>query len=211
MPGVKCSPCRLSRVLLMTSAQPRGPMGSHCTPARSPPRTSVTNSNACDAASRALWSASSDGHIHYRLKTPYRDGTTQVVFEPLDFPSRLAALVPNPRVILSRYHGAINMDWRPQPSSARASDPDPRWSPTSHGPGRPTGKAPRGEALGAACEARSQDCYSDLQNRWRNDEGDCRYQRPGGDQAHLGAPRQPPRHWATPRAPPQLALRSQME
>ena len=34
------------------------------------------------------------------LKTPYRDGTTHVIFEPLDFMARLAALVPKPRVNL---------------------------------------------------------------------------------------------------------------
>ncbi len=34
------------------------------------------------------------GQIRYRLKTPYRDGTTHIVLEPLDFIARLAALVP---------------------------------------------------------------------------------------------------------------------
>ena len=34
------------------------------------------------------------GKVRYELKTPYNDGTTQVLFEPLDFISRLAALVP---------------------------------------------------------------------------------------------------------------------
>ena len=43
---------------------------------------------------------------------------THVVFEPLDLMATLAALVPNPRVNLTRYHGAINMNWRTQPSSA---------------------------------------------------------------------------------------------
>ncbi|MGQ0835402.1 MAG: transposase, partial [Gammaproteobacteria bacterium] len=41
----------------------------------------------------------------YRLKTPYRDGTTHVLFEPLDLLARLAALVPPPRVHLARFHG----------------------------------------------------------------------------------------------------------
>jgi hypothetical protein len=36
--------------------------------------------------------------VRYELKTPYRDGTTHVLFEPLDFISKLAALVPKPRV-----------------------------------------------------------------------------------------------------------------
>ena len=31
------------------------------------------------------------GQVRYRLKTPYRDGTTRIVLEPLDFIARLAA------------------------------------------------------------------------------------------------------------------------
>ena len=34
----------------------------------------------------------SNGNVRYQLKTPYRDGTTYVVFEPLDFVAKLAAL-----------------------------------------------------------------------------------------------------------------------
>ena len=45
--------------------------------------------------------------IRYQLKTPYRDGTTHVIFEPLDFIARLAALVPKPRVTLTRFHGVF--------------------------------------------------------------------------------------------------------
>ncbi len=49
----------------------------------------------------------SHGNIRYQLKTPYRDGTTHVFFEPLDFIARLAALVPKPRVNLTRFHGVF--------------------------------------------------------------------------------------------------------
>ena len=54
------------------------------------------------------------GQVRYTLKTPYRDGTTHVVFEPLDFMARLAALVPRPRAHLTRYHGvfAPHSRWR---------------------------------------------------------------------------------------------------
>ncbi len=38
------------------------------------------------------------------IRAAYRYGTTHVVFEPLDFLARLAALVPKPRVSLTRYH-----------------------------------------------------------------------------------------------------------
>jgi len=57
------------------------------------------------AASRL--SLTQSGNICYALKTPYRDGTTHVVFEPLDFISKLAALVPSPRVNLTRFYGVF--------------------------------------------------------------------------------------------------------
>jgi hypothetical protein len=48
-------------------------------------------------------SLSSTGKVVYTLKTPYRDGTTQVGFDgaairTVDFIARLAALVPKPRI-----------------------------------------------------------------------------------------------------------------
>ena len=60
------------------------------------------------------------GKVVYLLKTPYRDGTTHVIFEPLDFVARLAALVPRPRVNLTRYHGVLapNHRWRAQVTPA---------------------------------------------------------------------------------------------
>lgn len=45
------------------------------------------------------------GRVVYRYKQPFRDGSTHVVLEPLDFIARLAALVPRPRVNLTRFHG----------------------------------------------------------------------------------------------------------
>ena len=47
------------------------------------------------------------GQVRYALKTPYRDGTTHLVLEPLDLMARLAALVPPPRMHLTRYHGVF--------------------------------------------------------------------------------------------------------
>ena len=68
------------------------------------------------------WQVGSDsgvtqnGQVRYELKTPYRDGTTHVVFSPLDFIARLVALIPKPRVNLARYHCvfAPNSRWRDQ-------------------------------------------------------------------------------------------------
>ena len=66
-------------------------------------------------------SLSATGKVVYTLKTPYRDGTTQVAFEPVDFIARLAALVPKPRVNLTRYHGVLapNHRWRGLVTPAR--------------------------------------------------------------------------------------------
>jgi Putative transposase len=57
------------------------------------------------AVSEQRLSLTESGKIRYELKTPYRNGTTHIIFEPLDFISKLAALVPVPRVNLIRYHG----------------------------------------------------------------------------------------------------------
>jgi hypothetical protein len=61
------------------------------------------------------------GDIGYSLETPYRDGTTHVIFEPLDFIARLAALVPPPRLNLTRFHGvfAPNSPYRGRITPAR--------------------------------------------------------------------------------------------
>jgi hypothetical protein len=45
--------------------------------------------------------------VRYQLKAPNRDGTTHVIFEPLDFISKLAALVSKPRGNLTRFHGVF--------------------------------------------------------------------------------------------------------
>ena len=47
------------------------------------------------------------GQVRYTLKTPYRDGTTRIVLEPLDLMARLAALVPPPRMHQTRFHGVF--------------------------------------------------------------------------------------------------------
>ena len=48
-----------------------------------------------------------DGQIQYELKNSFSDGTTHILFSPLDFLSKLAALVPRPRHNLVRYHGVF--------------------------------------------------------------------------------------------------------
>jgi pyruvate/2-oxoglutarate dehydrogenase complex dihydrolipoamide acyltransferase (E2) component len=71
--------------------------------------------------SEARLSLTPGGLVRYQLKTPYSDGTTHVLFEPLDVIVRLAALVPKARVNLTRFHGvfAPNSAHRAQVTKAR--------------------------------------------------------------------------------------------
>ena len=48
-----------------------------------------------------------DGCIVLELKRPWQDGTSHLVFEPLDLLARLAALTPRPRINLILYHGVL--------------------------------------------------------------------------------------------------------
>ena len=59
------------------------------------------------AVSTQRLSLTRNSQLRYELKTPWRNGTTHVVFEPLDFIARLVALVPKPRVNLTRFHGVF--------------------------------------------------------------------------------------------------------
>jgi hypothetical protein len=59
------------------------------------------------AVSEERLSEANNGDIHYRLKSPWSDGTTHVVFSPLEFLEKLSALVPPPRIHLTRFHGIL--------------------------------------------------------------------------------------------------------
>jgi len=73
------------------------------------------------AVSAKRLSMTRNGQVRYELKTPWRNGTTHVIFEPLDFISRLVALIPKPRVNLTRFHGvfAPNSKHRAQVTPAK--------------------------------------------------------------------------------------------
>jgi len=73
------------------------------------------------AVSTKRLSMTRNGRVRYELKTAWRNGTTHVIFEPLDFISRLVALVPKPRVNLTRFHGvfAPNSKYRASVTPAR--------------------------------------------------------------------------------------------
>ena len=76
----------------------------------------------------------SDGRVTLRLKRSWRDGTTGMVFEPLDFLAKLAALVPRPRANTLRFHGVYAahaglrdavVPEREEPKAGRASGCSP--------------------------------------------------------------------------------------
>ena len=98
------------------------------TPLPQPSQPFLASADGCSlhagvAAGRL--SLTAQGQVCYTLQTPYRDGTTHVVFEPLDFIARLAALVPRPRVHLTRYHGvfAPHSRWRAEVTPAGRGKP----------------------------------------------------------------------------------------
>ncbi len=45
--------------------------------------------------------------MRHQLKTPWRNGTTHVEWDAVDFIAKLAALVPPPRAHLTRFHGVF--------------------------------------------------------------------------------------------------------
>jgi hypothetical protein len=73
------------------------------------------------AVSTQRLSLTRNGQLRYKLKTPWRNATTRVIFEPWDFISRLVALVPRPRVNLTRFHRvfAPNSKYRSKLTPAR--------------------------------------------------------------------------------------------
>ena len=49
-----------------------------------------------------------NGDIVYKLKNPFHDGTTHVIFTPMEFVEKLAALIPKPKAHLTRYAGVFS-------------------------------------------------------------------------------------------------------
>jgi hypothetical protein len=88
--------------------------------------------------------ATPDGDVAVQLRRPWANGTTHLVFEPRAFLSRLALLVPRPRVNLVLYHGVLapRAAWRREVVPTAASQaiggapPDPPAEPPTSGEGR---------------------------------------------------------------------------
>ena len=72
-----------------------------------------------------------DGRVRLELKRAWSDGTTHLLFEPLEFLEKLAALTPRPEINLVLYHGVLapHARWRAEGVAYRRADsgraPDP--------------------------------------------------------------------------------------
>src|SRR5207253_2651826 len=78
-----------------------------------------------------------DGRVLVLLKGEWSDGTTHLLFEPVELLEKLAALTPRPRINLVLYHGVLapHARWRARavahggaearaPAEANAAEPD---------------------------------------------------------------------------------------
>ena len=134
------------------------------------------------AVSEKRLSLTTNGNVRYQLKTPYRDGTTHVIFEPLDFIARLAALVPKPRVNLTRFHGvfAPNSKHRASVTPAkRGKGAKPKAS--DEGQEKTPVETPGRHDLGAAAETRIRHRHRDLPACGGAVQDHRLHRRPGGD------------------------------
>src|SRR6266540_246007 len=83
-----------------------------------------------------------DGKVRLELKRPWTDGTTHLLFEPVEFLEKLAALTPRPEINLVLYHGLLapHARWRTALVAYRRADsgraPDPSAAAAGVGRGR---------------------------------------------------------------------------
>jgi hypothetical protein len=85
-----------------------------------------------------------DGRVLVELRKAWRDGTTHLLFEPLELLEKLAALTPRPEINLLLYHGFLA--------------PHAAWRQRVVGFGRPTGSVAAEVAPGRA-GAVGRPCY----------------------------------------------------
>ena len=123
----------------------------------------------------------SSGQVRYQLKTPYRDGTTHIVMEPLDLMARLAALIPPPRMHLTRYHGVFaphsRLRARVTPAKRGVGATKPA---EQSGDSTATRDAQtRGDELGAPTQARVRSRDRRLCSLRRQAQDHCQHRRAG--------------------------------
>lgn len=100
-----------------------------------------------------------DGQVRLALRQSWADGTTHVLFDPVEFLGRLAVLVPRPRVNLILYYGVLGARaaWRPEVV--------PRAAP-GHEPTSEPGEAARATATPDSARSRARgQCWAALMKR----------------------------------------------
>jgi hypothetical protein len=65
-----------------------------------------------------------DGDIIYRFKKPWDDGTTAIKMTPMELMEKLSALVPRPRVHLTRFHGVLGPHYKYRKQIVPPGPPD---------------------------------------------------------------------------------------
>jgi len=68
----------------------------------------------------------SQGRVVLHLKRAWRDGTTAMIFDPVDFISKLVALIPRPRANVLRFHGVYAPHARLRARVVPESQPPPQ-------------------------------------------------------------------------------------
>ncbi len=64
------------------------------------------------AVAESRLSINDKGEVVYKFKKAWSDGTTAIKLTPMEMMERLAALVPRPRVHLTRYHGVLGPHYK---------------------------------------------------------------------------------------------------
>ncbi|MDD9935319.1 MAG: transposase [Myxococcales bacterium] len=70
-----------------------------------------------------------DGRLSLSLKTPWSDGTEAIALSPLDLIARLCALVPPPRMHMTRFFGVLSSANKVRAEVVPTPQPDPELQP----------------------------------------------------------------------------------
>ena len=69
--------------------------------------SSLATSKTASSGGLQRITLTAQGDVMLKLKKPFTDGTTHIVFTQMEFIEKLSALVPKPRIHLIRYAGAF--------------------------------------------------------------------------------------------------------
>ena len=127
-----------------------------------------------------------DGKILYQLKQEYSDGTTHVLFDPIELVEKMVALIPPPRANLLRYHGVF------APNSKERGEIVPASKQSECGY-RGRGNPPSKPQLVRNAQAIVCDRYHDVLRLRRPNETHFAYRRAHSHHPDLGSPGTSPR------------------